>query len=167
MAESKLAAVCDAGPLIHLGEIGRAALLAQFSPLFVPEKVRHEARSFSRPADLPIEVVPVSDADRDVIAARVLEKLDAGEIDCLALCLRKRPLLFLTDDLMARKEASRLGVPVHGSAGIIVRAFRTGLLTLPQADDALRALGECRSLFVSRAIIEWGCEQLRGVSAGE
>ena len=63
---------------------------------------------------------------------------------------------------MARSEAAaRLGVPVHGSVEVIVRACRAGMLALPQADEALQALGECRSLFVSRAIIEFGREQLR------
>jgi len=117
--------------------------------------------SFVRPADLTAEVVAVSDSDRESAARRVCGKLDAGEIDCLSVCLRKSSLLFLTDDLSARKEAARLGVPVHGSVGIIVRACRAGMLSLPQADEALQALGECRSLFVSRTVIELGREQLR------
>jgi predicted nucleic acid-binding protein len=161
MAGSKFAAVCDAGPLIHLGEIGRAGLLAQFSPLLIPQRVWNEARSFVRPADLITEVVAVSNSDRESTARRACGKLDAGEIDCLSVCLRESSLLFLTDDLSARKEAARLGVPVHGSVGIIVRACRVGMLTLPQADESLQALGECRSLFVSRTVIELGREQLR------
>jgi len=164
MAETEIPAVCDAGPLIHLSEIERADLLSQFSPLFVPETVRCEAISFVRPVDLSIEFVPVSGADRHVIVGRISEKLDAGEIDCLALCLREKPPLFLTDDLKARKEASRLGIVVHGSVGIVVRACRKALITLPQADEALRKLGECRSLFVSRAVIELGRQQLYGGS---
>ena len=161
MEENSVAAVCDAGPLIHLSEIGQADLLSQFTPLLVPELVRQEAISFIQPADLSIKVVPVSDADREGTSGLILAKIDAGELDCLALCLRDKHLLFLTDDLMARKEASRLGVPVHGSVGIIVRAFRAGPLTLPQADEALGALGECRSLFISKTIMELGREQLR------
>jgi len=49
---ASIAAVCDAGPLIHLGSIGEAHLLAQFSPLPVPERVRAEAASFTAPETL-------------------------------------------------------------------------------------------------------------------
>ena len=35
-------AICDAGPLIHLDEIGCLDLLADFRALLVPEQVRDE-----------------------------------------------------------------------------------------------------------------------------
>ncbi len=39
-----LAAVADAGPLIHLSEIGGMDLLAQFEPLYIPDTVWEEGR---------------------------------------------------------------------------------------------------------------------------
>lgn len=41
-SESSLDVVCDAGPLIHLGEVGCPDLLADFRTIFVPEQVWEE-----------------------------------------------------------------------------------------------------------------------------
>ena len=95
-----------------------------------------------------------------MLAGRLVAKLDVGELDCLALCPRHPGVIFLTDDLAARREAQRLGFAVHGSVGVIVRAFRVGLLTRPEADAQLVALRDCRSLFVSKAIIDLARGQL-------
>ena len=153
-------AVCDAGPLIHLGEIDHAHLLEQFHPLVVPARVRQEAASFRPPAGFDAEIVTVTDANLDALASRLLVRLDAGELDCLALCRLRPGAIFLTDDLAARHEAQRLGFAVHGSVGVIVRAFRVGLITHAEADVALIALRDCRSLFVTKAIINLAREQL-------
>lgn len=103
-------AVCDAGPLIHLSEIGRADILGQFHPLLVPERVWQEALSFTRPAGLRLEIVSISDSEREDVSRKVPAKLDAGELEGLALCLKKPGAIFLTDDLPARKEAARIGI---------------------------------------------------------
>lgn len=153
-------AVCDAGPLIHLGEIGRAWLLRQFHPLLVPVSVQAEAVSFRPPTDFAWAITPVSETDRHTLTGRLSTRLDPGESDCLALCLHHPAAIFLTDDLAARREAQRLGFTVHGSVGIIVRAYRVGLLLRSEADTALIALRDCRSLFVSKVIIDLARGQL-------
>ncbi len=153
-------AVCDAGPLIHLGEIGHAHLLEQFHPLVVPARVRQEAASFHPPAGFDVEIVTVTDANRNALTGRLLVRLDAGELDYLAFCLLCPESIFPTDDLAARHEAQRLGFAVHGSVGVIVRAFRVGLIAHAEADAALIALRDCRSLFVSRALINLARAQL-------
>jgi len=43
--------VCDAGPLIHLDELGCLGLLADFHTVSVPEQVWHEVES-PRPGEL-------------------------------------------------------------------------------------------------------------------
>lgn len=156
-----LPAVCDAGPLIHLDEIGYAGLLAGFSPLLAPERVMLEARTFRLPEGLPLKVVSVSDSARAALLPRLTTRLDPGEIDALALNRMYPSAVFLTDDLRARAEAKNLGLRVHGSVGIIVRASRTNLLSCDQADKALSLLASCQTLFVSSAVIDIGREQLR------
>ncbi len=42
MNRSALDVVCDAGPLIHLDELGCPDLLADFQTVFVPEQVWRE-----------------------------------------------------------------------------------------------------------------------------
>ncbi len=153
-------AICDAGPLIHLGEIGAARLLPQFHPLLVPASVWAEAVSFRPPTDFAWEITAVGEADRRALEGRLVTQLDPGEADCLALCSRHPGAIFLTDDLAARRAPQRLGITVHGSVGIIVRSFRVGLLTRPEADTALVALRDCRSLFVTKVIIDLAREEL-------
>ena len=154
--------MCDAGPLIHLGEVGAAGLLTQFHPLFVPTSVRAEAVSFRPPLEFAWEIAAVSEEERHAVVGRLTTRIDQGETDCLALCERHPAAIFLTDDLAARREAQRLGIAVHGSVGIVVRTFRVGLLTRSEADAALVALRDCRSLFVSKIIVDLAREQLTG-----
>jgi predicted nucleic acid-binding protein len=153
-------AVCDAGPLIHLAEISRSSLLAQFSPLFVPVSVVKEVRGFV-PRLPVVRKVAVTQAQRQHALARSRVALHAGELDCLAVCLRRPRLVFLTDDWDARDAATRMGIETHGSVGIIVRACRVGLLDGEQAEATLRMLNSVSSLFIASEIIELAIEQLR------
>ena len=158
--DSVLKAICDAGPLIHLAEIKQTLLLTQFSPLVIPEKVLAEAISFKPPSGLRFEVHTPSQADRLNVRERLLPQLEPGETDAIALSLKSPDAIFLCDDLKARREAERLGISVHGSLGIVVRAFRLGLLTREQAKAVLADLGNCRTLFISKAIVERALHQL-------
>ena len=154
-------AVCDAGPLIHLSEIQQVSLLSQFEPLIVPESVIAEARTFSCPPALTIKVSRPSQSSLESLAILFSTRLDLGETDCLALCNEDRDAIFLTDDLRARKAADSLKIPVHGSVGVIVRAFRLGMISQAAAERALLDLGDARTLFVSRAIILSAVNALR------
>jgi predicted nucleic acid-binding protein len=147
-------AICDAGPLIHLSEIDQTSLLKQFKPLIIPELIRAEAVSFICPRDLPIQPASVDESKRSNLKSRLLMKLHPGEMDALALCAQRPNAIFLTDDLKARQEAKRLGISVHGSVGIIIRAFRFEIISKPQTERALRDLGNCRTLFITKAIID-------------
>ena len=42
MSEGSIKVVCDAGPLIHLEEVGSISLLNDFDEVFVPEQVWQE-----------------------------------------------------------------------------------------------------------------------------
>jgi predicted nucleic acid-binding protein len=152
-------AVCDAGPFIHLDQIGQLSLLKQFSPLWVPDSVWRETRLTRAQLPDTARVIPVSPAERSRLRLPV-RALHAGELDCLALCAKHPGAVFLTDDLDAREAAQKLGIGVHGSAGVIVRAYHTGQLKRPVAERILRNLGAISSLFITREIIEIAIEQL-------
>jgi predicted nucleic acid-binding protein len=94
-----LAAISDAGPLIHLAEIDSLELLATFDTLLVPETVYEEVDVGGVPdglADLSYERVA---ADESRIGA---EELDAGERAAIAVA-EERGIVLLTDDLAARE----------------------------------------------------------------
>jgi len=59
--------------------------------------------------------------------------LHQGEAACLAIA-QQRGWILLTDDLTARDEAKRLGVPKSGSVGCLVLAVERGLCDLKQAN---------------------------------
>lgn len=59
-----------------------------------------------------------------------------GEASSLAIA-KSRNLIFASDDHMARAEAARLGVPVTGTLGILLKAVRTGICDLRMADGYL------------------------------
>ena len=153
-----LAAVSDAGPLIHLAEIGSLELLATFDTLLVPETVYEEVDVGGVPdglADLSYERVAT---DESRIRA---EKLDAGEHAAIAVA-EERGVVLLTDDLAAREAASDADVEVHGSIGVIALGYDRGLLDRDEAASRMRALQRETSLFVTEAVVERGIRILDG-----
>jgi predicted nucleic acid-binding protein len=151
-----LAAVSDAGPLIHLAEIDSLELLATFDTLLVPETVYNEVEAGGVPdelADLSYELV---EADESRVGT---DELDAGERAAIAVA-EERGVVLLTDDLAAREAASDAGVEVHGSIGVIALGYGRGLLDRDEAASRMRALQREASLFVTEAVVERGIRML-------
>jgi predicted nucleic acid-binding protein len=151
-----LAAVSDAGPLIHLAEIGSLELLATFDTLLVPETVHDEVEAGGVPgelADLSYELV---ESDESQVSG---EKLDAGERAAIAVA-EEQGVALLTDDFAAREAASDAGVEVHGSIGVIALGYGRGLLDRDEAASLMRALQRETSLFVTEAVVERGIRML-------
>jgi predicted nucleic acid-binding protein len=90
MTRSALDVVCDAGPLIHLDELGCLDLLADFQAVFVPEQVWREVE-LHRPGALkrsgvPLLQAPVVLSESDPLQALVRAlALDLGEQAALSL----------------------------------------------------------------------------------
>jgi predicted nucleic acid-binding protein len=151
-----LAAVSDAGPLIHLAEIDSLELFSTFDTLLVPETVYEEVEAGGVPdslSDLSYELV---EADESRVGA---EELDAGERAAIAVA-EERGIVLLTDDLAARRTASAVGLEVHGSIGIIALGCGRGLLDRDEAASSMRALQRETSLFVTDAVVERGIRML-------
>lgn len=151
-----LAAVSDAGLLIHIPEIDSLELLATFDTLLVPKTVYEEVESGGVPAGL-------SDLSYELIEAderRVDEtELDAGERAAIAIA-KDRSVVLLTDDLAAREAASDAGVDVHGTVGIIALGYGREVLDKDEAKSRMRALQRETSLFISETVIERGIQLL-------
>jgi predicted nucleic acid-binding protein len=62
--------------------------------------------------------------------------LGLGEASSIAIA-KRRGLRFASDDRVARTEAARLGVPLTGTLGILIKAVRTGVCELRTADAYL------------------------------
>jgi predicted nucleic acid-binding protein len=140
-----MAAVADAGPLIHLNEIGCLALLQIFEILHIPDAVWSETVGQARVAESEIRALGnvqqhhLSPTDVvQFIQANKLEDLHAGEREGLYVCQRAGVSVLLTDDLAAREAAKRLGFTPVGSLGIVSKPIEPGASRCPTRSAILQ-----------------------------
>ena len=157
--------ICDAGPLIHLDELGCLDLLSDFPRVIVPESVWREVETH-RPQALVNRAVPLErrsvakKKDPEIEALATVFLLQRGEADALRIMRECRSGLLLTDDTAARLAARGLGMQVHGTLGIVVRAIRRRQRTPAQVVGLLRAILDRSTLFVKRALLEGIIQQI-------
>jgi predicted nucleic acid-binding protein len=80
--------------------------------------------------------------------------LHRGELDALQLCRQFANCLFLTDDMAARSAANQLGLPVHGTIGILLRAIRRLQRSREQVIDLLQILPSRSTLHLKLSLLE-------------
>jgi predicted nucleic acid-binding protein len=159
MNSSSLEVVCDAGPLIHLDELGCLDLLADFQTVYVPEQVQrevehHRPRALQHP-DVGIELVAVALLDDVSFQTLVLAlALGLGEQATLTLMVHHPDAILLTDDAAARLAATGLGYRTHGSVGVLLRAIRRQQRTSRQVLSLLRNLPSQSSLHIRSTLLE-------------
>ena len=123
----KIAAVVDSAILIGLERIGRLDLLtALLDPIFAPPAVNREFGTL--PAGIKVE----KPTDVGMVAALRL-MVDPGESEAIVLAYEKG-LRIILDDRKGREVAQRLGVPVTGTVGLLLKAKQEGVI------DAVRPL---------------------------
>lgn len=168
MGNGKLkAVVVDAGPMIHLNEIGCISLLHIFSVLHIPDAVWSETVGQGRVSkEILIKSGIVQrhsllpqETERFVTDHRLTD-LDDGERECLCLCRKIEIPFVLTDDLAVREAAKHMNVVPIGSLGVIVKACKTGVISLSEAEKKMNDLYDVSSLYVTRTIVELAIEQL-------
>jgi predicted nucleic acid-binding protein len=168
MTESIRPVVLDAGPLIHLDELDALDLLDSFNDVIIPqivwEEVTHHRPSISlanrQTCSIHTVVYPASPTLRMLTGSFAL---DAGEVAALALAEMCKVPVFLTDDAAARVAGESMGLSVHGTIGVVVRAIRTGQRTKEQVLQMLRSIPEISSLHISRKLLD---EVIETVSKG-
>jgi uncharacterized protein len=137
--------VSDAGPLISLGRLDHLSLLGQlFSQVQVPRLVLEECVAQPERPDA-VRIQAAVDSGLLILCeahAVQVSGLDAGESAAIGRAVEIHAGL-LADDMAARLHATRLGVPVIGTLGVLVRAKRRGLvLTVAPLIERLRASGQ-------------------------
>jgi predicted nucleic acid-binding protein len=153
-----LRVVADAGPLIHLDELSSLELLADFEIVHVAsfvlgEVVRHRP-GFPKSAGWLSVSSPILPSRSSLqVLARTLG-LHRGELSAIQLCQELDAGLFLCDDSAARLAAESLGFKVHGTLGILIRAFRLGMRTTSETLSTLRAIPTSSSLHVRLSLLE-------------
>jgi len=84
-------------------------------------------------------------------AEKLYLKMDKGEADAIALFSEIQADLILLDDLKSRKYALTQGLPLTGTAGILVIAKNKGLI--PELKPVLELLRN-HNLFLSEEVFE-------------
>ena len=160
-------AVADAGPLIHLSEIGQFHLLRVFGALHIPAQVIAEAIRHGPVTQEDLDGLGVvrqhnvtEESLQDIRTTPPFQKLHTGELACFFLCRDIGVKVILCDDLASRDAAADLGVTPVGSLGMVVRAFRRGLISRVAAERAIVDLYDVSTLFVTRALVDIALAEL-------
>ncbi|MGA3169394.1 MAG: DUF3368 domain-containing protein [Chthoniobacteraceae bacterium] len=144
-------AISNASPLIQLAKIGQLSLLAQLYPrVLIPGAVHREvvAAGGGRPGSEGVAqavadgwLVPTM-VSEDKALELLREQLDDGEAEAIRLALGPPAAVVLLDDMAARSIASRLGLQVTGTLGLLLRAKQMGYIAAVQpVIEQLRADG--------------------------
>lgn len=149
MSAGEIIAVLDAGPLIHLDELGSLNLLAGYREVLLPEIVEQEARKH-RP-EIPIDSIPglVRVSSNPVAAESMFELaaefgLHAGELAAIAVLKEHHGDCLLSDDAAARELARAI--------------LAERLLPTAAASDAIHAIVAAQNRV--NILLTWNCRHL-------
>ncbi len=156
--------VLDAGPIIHLDELGCLSVLSDFHDLLVPVAVWEEVQDH-RPAALNRDIhfvkSPSAAIQNHILALCDAFDLDRGEKEALSLCFLHRPAVLLTDDAAVRLAAKAAGIRAHGTIGLIVRAIRRKQLSPADAVKCLENIPERSTLFIKKSLLKKIIEEVK------
>ena len=148
--------VLDAGPIIHLDELGRLDLLRDLGELFIPETVAGEAEQH-RPGvmeRLQVSAVPdFENTSAEVTIAAARRNLHAGEIAALSWANAFGTDLFVSDDRMVRLAAEDLGYETAGTLGVIRIAAEEGNVSTSEAISILQSIAARSTLHVAPSLV--------------
>lgn len=164
MTDFQQIVIADAGPLIHLDELGCLDLLEDFPCIWIAEAVWREV-SRHRPSALSgktMQRVQAGQAEARITALTLAFTLHVGEREALTLLMHHPQSLFITDDSAARLAALSLGARVHGSIGLIVRSIRRCQRDREAVVTLLRDIPARSSLHLRPGLLE---EVIRSVQA--
>lgn len=157
--------IANAGPLMALGKIRLIHLLhALYEEVLIPLAVYEEVVLTGLEWGYPdaydvnfaisrgeVRVVSVND-DHLPESLRDLP-LGRGEKQVLYLGLREKADWVLIDDMLAREEASRLGLKVKGTLGVIVEGYYRGVITLGEIEAIFQSIIAREDIWISEALI--------------
>ena len=163
--------VSDTTPLITLMKAAKLDLLHDlFGEVLIPEAVYDEVtqnKTFKDEADLItnssfIQKVVVKNHDHVLLLQRATG-LDLGESEAIVYADEVKAELLLMDEAIGRKVATNMNLTITGSIGILLRAFKTGLMSAKETERALNAIKEA-GRHISEKLIHDALEIIYGKS---
>ncbi len=151
--------VSDAGPIIHLDELDCLDVLSDFAEVLIPPIVWEEIEHH-RPTALMTTSVVLREMSVSAEAPETLESLTRlftlhrGELQALQLAMEQHADLILTDDTAARLAANSMGIPMHGTLGLLVRAFRRSQKSRAEVVRLLQLIPTQSTLHIKRTLLD-------------
>ncbi len=163
MAKTK--AAIDAGPLMHFCELEKHGLLGNIAELHTTAEVFDELldkhKSLLKPS---LKLHDLTEQQKNATKFLVERfELQMGEASAISLAKGENIRLFLTDDLAARIVAKRMDLEPHGTLGMLVRAFRIGLLSKSEIITLLHKIPST-TLFITTDLIQWAVKEVNQYS---
>ena len=145
-----MVAVFNSSPWIFLSKLGIIELAIElFSEVFLPFSVNDEVLRRKDEASSALErlqitgSVKVIDARNSRLVKALGRRLGKGEAEAIAVALERDADLVVLDDHAARSEATRLGLEVKGTLGVIRRLMELGKFQgdLRELSEHLKEMG--------------------------
>lgn len=158
-------AVVNSTPLIALSITGHLPLLnTLFDRVFVPVSVYQEVvlQGKGRPgaeAVAQADWLTVQAPKRPESLPAELLQIDRGEQDVIMLGQAIKADWVLIDEKLARRLASSLGLHVKGTLGVLLIAYRVGLISKEAAIETVQELAGS-SVRLNPRLLEWFVAQL-------
>lgn len=150
-------AIIDAGPIIHLDELGCLSLLSDFQELLVTIAVWKEVERH-RPIALNSDQITFVKLQApapsiDLYALCKAFNLDRGEQEALAVCPLHPGAILFTDDAAVRLAAKTAGIRAYGTLGILIRAIRRRQLTPAEVVMVLEHIPSNSTPFIRKSML--------------
>ena len=157
--EPSISVVCDAGPAIHLDELGCIDLLKDFQKVLLPSTVwgeinRHRPSVLKNEGVSFVQLSGKTPSSEPLLTLCKIFSLDAGEIEALVIMEQRPQALFLTDDAAARLVAKQMGFKVHGTIGILIRSIRQEQKSPSEVLDILKNIPSNTSLYIKHSLLQ-------------
>lgn len=149
----------DSGPILHLHEIKRIYLFRIFKEreLVVSNIIMNELANYNVSLEgleeegLRLTVSHVRRKDiRDIQTSVKDYRLHDGDVSIILLSLKFKPELVMTDDMELRKAIVDNNLKPIGTFGIVMKAWKEGIISKNEVDDIVRDLFEQSTLYLSK-----------------
>ncbi len=138
--------ISDTSVITNLIQLEQLNLLGQlFDQVIIPRKVHEELGKRPEQTELisQLDWIEVRDISNNDLYNKLLDILDAGESESIALALELNADLLIIDEKRGRKIAKDYGIPITGLLGIIVEAKEVGYINSvkPLLDQLIYDIG--------------------------
>jgi predicted nucleic acid-binding protein len=147
-------AVSNSTSLIYLAKVNKLELMRElFRQVYIPDSVYHEVVTRGKELKIPDAAIIEKTVNDCVIREKVREKiyneyaflttnlrLGLGEKEALLLCKQLEADFLLADDKEARRIAKMLNIKPVGTCGIIIAAYKRGIIDRKTAVDIINEL---------------------------